>query len=134
MAAHGARARAGAADLAAQQEEVDDLLNVRDRVLVLRQPHRPADDCALRVDVDSCRRAHLFARDSAPLHKLVPAHAPERARELLEAVRLLRDELAVEHFAGPALLLLKHRLHDSLQQRHVAVDAHLQEEVGEPRA
>src|SRR5205085_2460011 len=42
VAAHGARARAGAAQLPAKQKQIDYLLNVRDRVLVLRQPHRPA--------------------------------------------------------------------------------------------
>ena len=131
MAAHGARARAGAAQLPAKQKQIDDLLNVRDRVLVLRQPHRPADDCARRLNIDSRGLAHLLARHSALLDQLVPAHFNERAREISEAVRLLLDELAVEHFAGPPLFFLQHLFHDSFQERHVAVDPNLQEEVGE---
>ena len=45
--AHGARASAGAAEVPAQHQEVDDLLNVCNRVLVLGQSHRPAADHCL---------------------------------------------------------------------------------------
>ena len=44
VAAHRTQPRAGAADVAAQQQEVRDLADRRDGVAVLGQPHRPADD------------------------------------------------------------------------------------------
>jgi hypothetical protein len=129
VAAHGARARAGLAHLTAEQQEVDYLLNVGDGVLVLRKPHRPADYRAPRRDEDLRRLVHLFARDAALLDQLFPTRLAQRARELLEAVRVLVYELPVEHVAGPQLLRPQDLLHDSFEQRHVAVDAHLQEEV-----
>src|SRR3712207_8355412 len=101
VAAHGARARAGLARLTAEQQEVDYLLNVCDGVLVLREPHRPADYRALRRDEDLRGLAHLLARDAARLGQLAPTRLAERARELLEAVRALVYELPVEHVAGP---------------------------------
>src|SRR3990167_3396304 len=43
VAAHWAQASAGAAEVAAQQLQVDDLLNGRHRVVVLGDAHGPAD-------------------------------------------------------------------------------------------
>ena len=73
MAAHRAQTCARLAELSAQHHEIDDLLNVRDGVLVLGQAHRPAEDHALRVNEDApCvfdfdfRDARLF-EDVAPV-------------------------------------------------------------------
>ena len=51
MAAHRARAGARAADVAAQEQQVDDHLDGRHRVLVLRDPHAPASDHAAGLEV-----------------------------------------------------------------------------------
>jgi hypothetical protein len=77
-------------------------------------------------------RASL-ARDAALLDDLVPARRAERTRELLEAVRVLVMNFQSSTSPGRAPRL-EHLLHDSFEQRHVAVDAHLQEEVCELRA
>src|SRR5207237_6921252 len=61
----------------------------------------------------------------------VPTRRTQRARELVEAVRLLLQKSAVEDSARSSLLFLKNLSHDSFQERHVAVDSNLQEEVGE---
>ena len=50
-------------------------------------------------------------------------------RQRLEAVGVVAQERPVEHAPRAARLLLEHRLHDALEQRHVAADAHLQVEV-----
>src|SRR5262249_46359239 len=48
VTAHRTNSRARFADLPAQQHQVDDLLDVRDRVAMLRQTHGPAEDRAFR--------------------------------------------------------------------------------------
>jgi hypothetical protein len=53
--AHRAQASARLPDLAPQKHQVDDFLNVRNCVFVLRQSHRPAADHAFRIDEDSRR-------------------------------------------------------------------------------
>ena len=70
---HSARARP--ADVAAQQQEVHDLLNVGDAVLVLRQPHGPAADHALALDRDLGRLADLLARQPALRRRSRPSAA-----------------------------------------------------------
>ena len=55
--AHRAQARARPPDVAAQQQQVDDLLDVGDRVRVLGEAHRPAGDDPL-----ACRRAAAASR------------------------------------------------------------------------
>ena len=75
VAAHRARARAGAADVPAEQEEIHDLLDRADGVLVLRQAHRPADDDALRLHRDLRGLADLFARQAAAQRGFRPRRA-----------------------------------------------------------
>ena len=49
VTANGARPRTGLSDTSTQQEKVDDLLDVRDRIAVLGQPHRPANNDPFRA-------------------------------------------------------------------------------------
>src|SRR6185295_19418507 len=49
---HRTEACARFSDLATQQHQVDDLLDVRDGIAVLRKSHGPAEDRALRCDED----------------------------------------------------------------------------------
>jgi hypothetical protein len=62
---HRARTCPRHADVAAQQQQVDDLLHVRDAVAVLRDAHRPARDHPLRAHVDLGGVAHPRPRDAA---------------------------------------------------------------------
>src|SRR6266550_2493492 len=45
-----AQARAWFANLPAEQHQVNDLLNVSHRVLVLRQAHGPTENCSFRIN------------------------------------------------------------------------------------
>ena len=67
VTADRARARAGSADIAAQQEQVHDHLDRRDRMRVLRDAHAPAGDHALGADVDVAGAANLRLRESGLL-------------------------------------------------------------------
>ena len=134
VAAHRARPRAGPADVAAQEQQVHELLHVRDAVLVLGEPHRPAGDHRLRARVERGQLAHLGARNARAALELVERALGERLAPGLEALRVLGDELAVEHRARRRVLELEQRLRDALQERDVAADPHLHEAVGERRA
>src|SRR6478736_6821153 len=65
MAAHRTNASSWSADVAPQQEEVHHFTNGRDRILVLRQAHRPATDDASGVQHDFGRFANLVPREPA---------------------------------------------------------------------
>ena len=79
VAAHRAHAGAGAADVAAQQKEVDDLADGRHGVLVLGEAHRPAHDGALRRP-GPWRRASLdLARACRPVAVRVSSQSAARA-------------------------------------------------------
>ena len=129
VAAHRTDARTRLADVAAQEQQVDDLLDVGDGVLVLREAHRPASDHAIRVEIDRGSLAHLLAGDAALAHQVVERDRVERGEEALEAFGVIADEGAVEDAAGRACLGVEHFLHDALEQRHVTVDPHLEVEV-----
>ena len=51
----------------------------------------------------------------------------QRSLELLEAGRVLTDEFMIENLARPASFRIEDFFHQSFQQRHIAVDANLQE-------
>ena len=128
VAAHRAGARARAAEVAAQQQQVDDLLDVGDRVLVLGEAHGPAGDDPPGGRRRSRRPAHAAAR-ATPLSSTstVPGLGGQRRPRRPRSRRCARSmKRAVEHRPGAARLLLQHLLHDALEQRHVAVDAHRQ--------
>ena len=99
VAAHRADAGAGLADIAAQQQQVDEHLHVLDAVAVLRQPHAVDADHALgarrrsRAAASSvgARAGRTRARSSSQ------SRARIACRERLEAVRVLGDEVVVEH-------------------------------------
>ena len=74
VAADRARPRPFAADVAAQEQQVDDLANRVDAVLVLRDAEAPSDDHALRRQVASRR-----ACGSRPRQRPSPRRAQPRA-------------------------------------------------------
>ena len=65
MAAHGRHAGAVAADIALQQPQIDELLDVVAAVDVLGQAHAVHRDRALGVDVDVGRRLDVGAGEAA---------------------------------------------------------------------
>ena len=97
MPAHRAAARARPADVAAQQEQVDQHADVDRTVDVLGETHAIDADHALGRDID-CRcltdrrlRQPAFALDR------IPAGRAAAADEFIEALRVLRDEGVVDH-------------------------------------
>jgi hypothetical protein len=65
VAAHGTDPGAGTPERAPEQQQVDDLLNVRDGVLVLGEPHRPAGDDPLRSGQHLRQLPHRSVGDPA---------------------------------------------------------------------
>ena len=104
MAAHGTDPGAGFADIAAQQQEINDHLHGLDAFAVLRQAHPIDAEDLLRLGVDGRRRLQGAARQSRSLLQLGPIVAAHRGSEAIEAVRMLLDEGVVEH--RPATLPL----------------------------
>src|ERR1041384_5225233 len=64
VAAHRTKTGARLAELTAQHHEVDDFLNVRDRILMLRQAHRPTENHAFRINKEHRRILDLRFSDS----------------------------------------------------------------------
>ena len=127
MAAHRADARAGLADGSAQKQHVDDLADVVDRVLVLRQPHRPADDDPLVPGEHPGGGADLRLADAAVERDFVPGDGAHVVRVGEEVLAAAADESLVDAIG------LENGFADALEERDVAVDADLQEQVGELR-
>ena len=83
----------------------------------------------------SRRLADLLARERRFVRRCHPSETCFSACvEFSKSRRVLLDKSAVEHLAGTALLLFEHLLHDALEKRDVAVDAHRQMQAGERRA
>ena len=119
-------------DVAAEQQKIHHFLNGGDRVLVLRQPHRPATDDALALHRDLGGLADLFARQATAAKDLVPRRRAKMLEERFELpLRVLAMNSRSKTAPGPLLLLGQHFLHDPAQRRHVAIDPHRQPKIGE---
>ena len=95
MAAQGADAGAGLADIAAHQQQIGDLLDILGAVAVLGDAHAVAEDHVLGLDIDR-RHALDFGASEArsPLDRL-PAGGLDVGLQRLEAAGVLGDEGAV---------------------------------------
>ena len=92
---HRTQSRAGFADLAAQQHQVDDLLNVRDGVAMLRQSHGPTEDRALGFNKD-LRRLSICSFDT-PLCSTMSSHETAcNAGRILRTRWCTRNEIVIE--------------------------------------
>jgi hypothetical protein len=98
MPAHRHRARAGPADVAAQEQQVHDLLDRRDGLGVVGQAHAPGDHRGVRARVVRGDLAHLrFAQPGAFDQHVPRTHRDRRAAH--RSLRCARDERVVEHGA-----------------------------------
>src|SRR5690348_1931109 len=113
VAAHGAEARARLPYLPSQQMQVDDLLNVRDGVHMLGEPHSPARDRPRGFPEHLGCPHDVVVRDAARLDDVVPRGEPHGARVRLEAVGVCVQEHAV-YDGRAAFLALEKRLADAL--------------------
>src|SRR6185369_3802893 len=122
---HRAQPRTRFSNLTTQQHQVYDLLNVRDCVAVLRQPHGPTEDRALGFSEDLRGLFNFILRDSGLRDDVSPRHCAERGSKFLKPIRVVSNEIVIENSSWSLLFECEHRLHHPFQQRHIAVDAHL---------
>ena len=130
--ADGRGARARLADVAAEQQEVDDLLDRRDGLPLLGQAHRPGDDHAVGGEVLGGEVVDLVRRRAGggEHRRLVECRRGARGRRRGRTVCSARN-VVVEHGARRGILGIEDAPRHRLQQRHVAARADLQEPVGE---
>ena len=137
MAAHRADPRSGLAEIAAQQQQIHDLLHVCSAEPMLGDPHAVDDDDGACSHVDGRHALQLVARQAADPQYVFPVGLAEIVRERLEAVCMLRDEIEIEHWllavAKRLVMRLQHQLHDPLEGRDIAADADLAILAGDPR-
>src|SRR5437763_9909110 len=131
VAAHRTKTSARLAQLSTQHHQVNDLLNVRDRVLVLSQAHRPTENHAFRINKELRCIFDLRFSDSRLFENVTEVHTCESISEFREPSRVLVDELLIENFTRAPLFGIEYLFHDALEQSHVTVDAHLQKQIGE---
>lgn len=129
VAADRADARAGTADVAAQQQEVDHFSDRGHGVLVLGEAHGPADDGALGGQDEAEGLVDLLAGEARRGEGLVPVGGAGGGRELLVAVGVFGDEVLVDRALG-----LQDELVQEPEEGLVAAQADLQEQVGESGA
>ncbi len=125
--AHGGGAGALAAQVAAEQQQVDDLADGVDAVLVLGDAQAPADDRAVGLAVDAGRLQDVVPAQPRLGLQLLPRGRLAQRPVLLETGGVPLDELLVQGL-GVGRGLLQDRLGHAPQQRHVAADAHLEVE------
>ena len=133
VAADGAEACALLAEMAAEQCQVDHLLDEVGGMLVLREPHGPAVDGAGRSGEELGGLAHGGAADAGAGHERLEIVAVEVGAEGLEALGVLVDEGAVDG-ARRGGLEVEQLLHEALHEGSVAADADLQVVGGEAGA
>ena len=130
--ADGGGAGARLADVAAQQQQVDDLLDRVDALLVLREAHRPGDDDAVGLEVAGGQLVDLVGcAGPSPRAPCSSSSVGEVRLELVEALQCSARNSWSSTVPGLRGLGLEHALGHGLQQRHVAADADLQELVGD---
>ena len=125
MAAQRADAGAFAADLAAHQHEIGELLHDLRAVPVLRQAHAVAEDDVLGGGVDLSRAFDLAPRQTRAALDLLPLRCLDVAHQSLVAGGVIGNEGAVDDLAAVLAVQRQQRLHQSLHHRRVAADAHL---------
>ncbi len=127
VSAYGTGARALAPQVAAEQQQVDDLPDGVDAVLVLADAQAPADDGAVGLAVDAGRAQDVGAAQPGLALDLLPRRGLAQRAVLVEAGGVAVDELPVQ---GPGVGrgLFQDRLGHAAQQCHVAADAHLEVE------
>ena len=125
----GTKPGAGFANLPAAQHHIHYLLNVSDCVLMLRQSHRPTKDCAFRFNKDLRSRFDLLSRNTRLLNDFMPRCVDHRHRKFFKPTRVTANEVVIQYLARAPLFFCKDRFANSLEQRHVAIDPHLEKKI-----
>ena len=97
--ADGRGAGAGLADVAAQQQQVDDLLDGGHALLVLRDAHGPGDDHLLGPQVAVRELVDLLGPQARGLQDRCFVQRGQVRLQFLQPLAVLREELVVQHGA-----------------------------------
>src|SRR5437868_4454146 len=92
-----ARSRSLASDVSPQKKKVNDFADYIDAALVLRDTEAPGDDGALGRDVDIGKLANICFGNAGAFDYVRPRGGGDQSAVLLEPLRVILDELAVEH-------------------------------------
>ena len=97
VAADGADAGSGLADVALEKQDVDHVAEGGNRVLVLGQAHGPADDRGARGQEALASGLDLFQCQSGGFDDVVPFRLFEVPQVFVDANGVVLDELMVQH-------------------------------------
>ena len=129
MSAHGAGSGPGFAEVALQEEQVDDLLDRVDGVGLLGDAEGPAEDGCLRRREQLGDVFDLCAFEAGGEFDLGPVEVLASVRVVGEAIGGGFDELAVDDGPGSFCFLLQKQVAEGLEQCLVSAHADLQELV-----
>ena len=132
--AHATGARARFRHRPAQEQQVQHLLDIARSVVVLGNAEAPTDDDALCVPRPLGGEPDLRASD--PRHPLdrVPGCGANVVEQRFDTGGVRPDEVPGDRRIRLGVLRFDQRLENPLEQRNVAVDPDLKEQVGELRA
>ncbi len=112
MPAHGTGPGARLADIAPQEEQVEDLLDGRNGVLVLGKAHGPAGNDGFGSYINFRYFFQVVALDSGFLFNPVPFSGFNVFPEIVEVRRVLPDERVVEDLSRSLILEFENPFHD----------------------
>ena len=88
-------ARTEPADVAAQKQQVENLLHGIAAMLMLGDPHAPACNDTLGLHVDRCCLFELFACKRSVVLDFLPAEVADKGRKCFKTVGMGLDEIDV---------------------------------------
>ncbi len=124
VTAYRAKAGAGPADIATQEREVYQVLNILGSADVLGDSHAPHQDCGLGFHVDLRRRFQLGLGQPGLSGDGRPGRLTNIRTQLFKSVRMALDEIDVEdarRICGEGLIIgCDDGLDEALQRRQIA--------------
>ncbi len=127
MAAQRADAGARLADIAAQQQQIGDLLDIAGAMAVLGDAHAVGDDRRVGLRIDARRPPRVRRAASLMRLRSPPSEVASRSATRPRSRGMFGDEVVIEHrrVCGGIRVEREQRLHDALEHRGVAADLHL---------
>ena len=129
MAADRADACALPADMAAQQGEIGQLLNVLRAAPMLGDAHAIDDDRALGFHVDLRGIFDLFATEPRVTLDIRPRRGAQVTHQFIKASGVISDEIPVQNGLRASrpcrCVFIDQNLHEALDHRDVTADPHL---------
>ena len=132
--ADAAGARARLRHRPAQEQQVQHLLDVARSVVVLGDTEAPTNDDALGVPRPLGGEPDLRASDSRHPLDRVPGCGADVVEQRFDAGGIRPDEVPRDRRVRLGILRFDQRFENAFEQRNVAIDPDLKEQVGELRA